>query len=110
MVGRHDQGASMTDHWCKYCNGMNTHNCQFNTDLPRMKIYTTNVSDNEALLRQALERLRAEVERLAEVLSKILENEASDWKAAEEFGGYVLDDELREEARAALRERLGEKA
>ena len=57
----------MTDHWCKYCNGMNTHNCQFNTDLPRMKIYTTNtavVSDNEALLRQALERLRAEVERL----------------------------------------------
>jgi uncharacterized protein YwgA len=54
-----------------------------------------------------IEALRAEVERLAEVLSKILENEASDWKAAEEFGGYVLDDELREEARAALRERLG---
>jgi hypothetical protein len=49
-----------------------------------------------------IEALRAEVERLAEVLSKILENEASDWKAAEEFGGYVLDDELREEARAAL--------
>ncbi len=46
--------------------------------------------------------LAAEVERLAEVLRKILENEASDWKAAEEFGGYVLDDELREEARAAL--------
>jgi len=35
-----DGGASMTDHWCKYCNGMNTHNCQFNTNLPRMKIYS----------------------------------------------------------------------
>ena len=46
--------------------------------------------------------LKARAERLAEVLSKILENEASDWKVAEEFGGYVLDDELREEARAAL--------
>ena len=45
---------------------------------------------------------RAERDRLREVLGRILENEASDWKAAEEFGGYVLDDELREEARAAL--------
>ena len=52
----------------------------------------------ETRWRKELER----AERLAEVLSKILENEASDWKAAEEFGGYVLDDELREEARAAL--------
>ena len=45
-------GASMTDHWCKYCNGTNTHNCQFNPNLPRMKIYTNTavVSDNEALL------------------------------------------------------------
>jgi predicted nucleic acid-binding Zn-ribbon protein len=36
-----------------------------------MKIYTTNtavVSDNEALLRQALERLQAEAERLAMAL------------------------------------------
>ena len=48
----------MTDHWCKYCNGVNTHNCQFNQNLPRRKIYTT-VSDNEALLRQALETLES---------------------------------------------------
>ncbi len=48
------------------------------------------------------EKAEARAKQLAEVLSKILENEASDWKAAEEFGGYVLDDELREEARAAL--------
>lgn len=50
----------MTDHWCKYCNGVNTHNCQFNPNLPRTKIYTTNtvaVSGDEALLRQALEVL-----------------------------------------------------
>ena|SRR5690606_19686971 len=46
--------------------------------------------------------LLAERDALREALSRILENEASDWKAAEEFGGYVLDDELREEARAAL--------
>lgn len=46
--------------------------------------------------------LREEVKRLRKALTRILENEASDWKAAEEFGGYVLDDELREEARAAL--------
>jgi len=43
-----------------------------------------------------------EREALRRALSRILENEASDYKAAEEFGGYVLDDELREEARAAL--------
>lgn len=52
----------------------------------------------ETRWRKELER----AERLAEVLSKILENEASDWKVAEEFGGYVLDVELREEARAVL--------
>jgi len=43
-----------------------------------------------------------ERDALREALGRILENEASDYKAAEEFGGYVLDDELREEARAAL--------
>lgn len=47
--------------------------------------------------------LLAERDALRQALSRILENEASDWKAAEEFGGYVLDDELREEARAVLR-------
>lgn len=49
----------MTDHWCKYCNGVNTHNCQFNPNLPRTKIYTNtvSVSGDEALLRQALEVL-----------------------------------------------------
>ena len=49
-----------------------------------------------------LREVRGELERLRGALARILENEASDWKAAEEFGGYVLDDELREEARAAL--------
>lgn len=34
----------MTDHWCIYCNGMNTHNCQFNANLPRMEVYTTNTT------------------------------------------------------------------
>jgi hypothetical protein len=51
--------------------------------------------------------LLAERDALREVLGRILENEASDWKAAEEFGGYVLDDELREEARAALGQEAG---
>lgn len=46
--------------------------------------------------------LLEERDALREVLGRILENEASDYKAAEEFGGYVLYDELREEARAAL--------
>lgn len=49
-----------------------------------------------------IESLRAEVNELREVLGRILENEAPDWKFREEFGGYVLDDELREAARAAL--------
>lgn len=51
--------------------------------------------------------LQAENERLREVLGRILENEAPDWKFREEFGGYVLDDDLREEARAALRRGIG---
>ncbi len=49
-----------------------------------------------------IRELLAERDALRKALGRILENEASDWKAAEEFGGYVLDDELREEARAAL--------
>lgn len=48
------------------------------------------------------EALREERDALRKALGRILENEASDWKAAEEFGGYVLYDELREEALAAL--------
>lgn len=55
-----------------------------------------------------IEALRAEVDALRKALGRILENEASDWKAAEEFGGYVLADELREEARAAIRKAKGE--
>lgn len=53
-------------------------------------------------LQQRIAVAQAENARLREALGRILENGASDWKAAEEFGGYVLDDELREEARAAL--------
>jgi hypothetical protein len=29
-------------HWCTYCGGINAHNCQFNTTIPRTQIYTTN--------------------------------------------------------------------
>jgi len=50
-----------------------------------------------------IRELLEERDALRKALGRILENEASDWKAAEEFGGYVLDDELREEARAVLR-------
>lgn len=80
-----DEGTSMTDHWCKYCNGVNTHNCQFNPNLPRTKIYTNtvSVSGDEALLRQALEAL-----------------EFSDWYTRAKAKSTI----------AALRERLGEKA
>lgn len=34
----------MTDHWCTYCQGVNAHNCQFNPNLPRMEVYTTNTT------------------------------------------------------------------
>ena len=61
------------------------------------------ISAEDALtLAAALEAAQEERDALRKALGRILENEASDWKAAEEFGGYVLDDELREEARAAL--------
>jgi len=50
-----------------------------------------------------IRELLEERDALRKALGRILENEASNWKAAEEFGGYVLDDELREEARAVLR-------
>jgi len=49
-----------------------------------------------------IKALLEERDALRRALSRILENEASDYKAAEEFGGYVLDDELREEAREVL--------
>lgn len=56
----------------------------------------------EAVKLRNLRADAAHADALREALSRILENEASDYKAAEEFGGYVLYDELREEARAAL--------
>ena len=43
-------------------------------------------------------------EQLAKVLIKILENEAPSREVAEKYGGYVLDNDLRKEARAALGE------
>lgn len=55
----------------------------------------------------AITALLVERDALRKALGRILENEASDWKAAEEFGGYVLADELREEARAAMAGRGG---
>jgi hypothetical protein len=32
----------MSSHWCTYCQGHNTHNCQFNQQIPRVQTYTTN--------------------------------------------------------------------
>jgi hypothetical protein len=79
------------------------------------------MTDRYARIREALERgadaeaefiaacdpgiireLLEERDALRRALVRILENEAPDWKFAEEFGGYVLDDDLREEAHAAL--------
>ena len=59
----------MTDHWCKYCNGMNTHNCQFN-NLPRTKIYSgwaqpTATSETVNVIGMP------EVERLADALREL---------------------------------------
>lgn len=36
------QSAALQTHWCTYCGGINAHNCQFNTTIPRTQIYTTN--------------------------------------------------------------------
>jgi hypothetical protein len=60
-------------------------------------------------VRQATLDLLPDILRLAEIrlkanhkyqtaLGRILENVVSNLKAAEDFGGYVLDDELREDA------------
>lgn len=48
----------MTDHWCTYCQGVNAHNCQFNPNLPRTEVYTTNTTATQPKTRP----LRAEVE------------------------------------------------
>jgi len=34
--------TTQQEHWCTYCGGINAHNCQFNTAIPRTQIYTTN--------------------------------------------------------------------
>lgn len=56
----------------------------------------------------AIQALLEERDALRAALGRILENEAPDRKAAEELGGYVLNDELREEARAAIAKATGE--
>jgi len=71
--------------------------------IDRMQAYArANVARATEALQAENAAIRREMGAMRRALSRILENEASDYKAAEEFGGYVLDDELREEARAAL--------
>lgn len=71
-----------------------------------------NASANAALIAacdpDTVQALLEERDALRAALVRILENEAPDRKAAEELGGYVLDDELREEARAAIEKATGQ--
>src|SRR5690554_5477349 len=53
-------------------------------------------------LLEELDSLKAESERLRKALGRILENDAPFQSVAAEYGGYVLDNDLRKEARAAL--------
>lgn len=86
-------------------------NFRFVTDRRGNVIAYCDKSKNEALANASFiaacepdtaQALLDERDALRAALVRILENEAPDRKAAEEFGGYVLDDELREEARAAI--------
>lgn len=52
--------------------------------------------------------LLAERDALREALGRILENEAPSQSVAAEYGGYVLDNDLRKEARAALAQEGGQ--
>lgn len=36
---------SPVEHWCTYCQGHNSHNCQFNTNFPRIQTYVTNTTN-----------------------------------------------------------------
>jgi hypothetical protein len=38
-------GPSPVEHWCTYCQGHNSHNCQFNTNFPRIQTYVTNTTN-----------------------------------------------------------------
>ena len=38
-------GPSSVEHWCTYCQGHNSHNCQFNTNFPRIQTYVTNTTN-----------------------------------------------------------------
>jgi hypothetical protein len=47
-------------------------------------------------------RLLAASWELLEACKKVLQDEMSDWKAVQEFGGYVLDDDVRDAVKAAV--------
>ena len=49
----------------------------------------------------------AAAQEMLEALQFVLENEASDHKAQEEFGGYVLDDDVRRVIIAAIAKATG---
>lgn len=53
-------------------------------------------------------RLIAAAPEMLEALKAVMDNE-SDWKWAQEFGGYVLDDDVREQVRAAIAKAKGKR-
>lgn len=53
--------------------------------------------------------LIAAAPEMLEALKAVMDNE-SDWKTAQEFGGYVLDDDVREQVHAAIKKATGAKS
>lgn len=58
------------------------------------------VPDDEG---EANARLLLAAPDMLAALEKVLEYEMSDWKSQQEFGGYVLDDDVREAVQQAIR-------
>lgn len=69
-------------------------------------LYAANPADIELMTHAPADvpALLAEVDQLRAVLIRVLADEMPDWKAADEFGGYVLDDDVRRVLKAALGE------
>lgn len=96
----------MTEHWCTYCKGVNTHNCQFNANVPRQHVYITNSTAQPAqaapLLTEHEINSLAETHLKVEIETHVGETEPVAWVEGDFDFARAIEQAVRAKLRAGV--------